>query len=244
MGNGSINFDEMSDEELNNYCDSQFGGTEEYEDKKFTHKLMAEIKSVNSDLKTASISCTRVANELRQYNSVSSAATVKKIMSNIKTAWEKCSNFMQLAGFENKQEGYFYPESSSLMDSKDIVIKRIPDGYNIVLPRLVPHRKLAPFVPDYIESYRMPIYNALKREFPGNRPLFLNRCDILIFHHFETESSLIDYDNFDYTHLLNCLTSFFLTDDSPKYYRLIIDGAVDGKNYTEVSLRQQDTLQT
>jgi hypothetical protein len=240
MGSGSINFDELSEEELNNYCDSHFSGMEEYEDKKFVNKLSSEIKSVNNDLKLASSLCSRVTKDLRNYDTISSAVTVKKILVNIKTAWEKCSDFMQHADLEAKNKGYIYPESNSLMDSKEIIVTRIPEGYNITFPRLIPHRKLAPFIPDYIESYRMPIYNALKREFPNKRPLFVDvKCDVLIFHHFATENDLIDYDNFDYTHLLNCLASFFLTDDNPKYYRLIVDCAIDGRNFTEVTLRGQ-----
>ncbi len=239
MGSGSINFDEISDEELNKYCESQFGGTDEYEERKFAHKLSSELKSINNDLKQASVLCNRVSREIKTYNSVSSAVTVKKIMVNIKTAWEKCSNFMQHAGLNEKHDSFILPESDSLINSNDIVISSISNGYNIVLPRLIPHKDLAPFIPDYIESYRVPIHNALKKKFPDNRPMFLDKCEILILHHFETERDLIDYDNFDYEHLLNCLALFFLQDDSPIFYRLIIDGTVDGKNYTEITLRQQ-----
>ena len=231
-------FTEMTPEELQSYCDSQFSEMEEYEKLKFSDALIKEIKSISSDLKKASGISGRIEKELRMYGNIASDKLTLELLNIIKNAWGKCASLKNKTDVRINQ-GFLFKESDFLMKSSDIKIEKNNTGYHIILPILIPHKKMAPFIANYAESYRMPIYNALSKRFPDKRPLFLEKCDISIIHHFKTESELIDYDNFDYTHLLNCLASFFLTDDSPKYYKLSIDGTVDGNNFSEIYLTRE-----
>lgn len=233
----SDDFMEISDEELEEYIKGQFGGTEEYEAIKQSESISGDIRYIDGKLKKAVSVDKRLLKELETYKRITSLKLIPELIGNIKMAWEKSAALHKYVDDDKKNADFVYPESSLLMNSNDITINKTDSGYSIILPVLIPHRKMAPLIPNYIESYRMPIYNALKRKFPDKRPLFKEKCNVSILHHFETERDMIDYDNFDYTHLLNCLASFFWTDDSPKYYRLMIDGIVDGRNYSEIALK-------
>ena len=232
-----IEFLEISEDEFKEYCDSQFNGSEEYENNHRLQGLLEILSSGSYNLKKATSIIGRIEKEIKVYNEFSSVKLSNELLLHTKRAWESISKFASKTMVVKDDNNFLIKENDLLMNSKDIAIDKIDDGYHIVLPVRIPHRKMASFIPDYAGSYRMPIYNALKKAFPNRRPLFLNKCNILIVHHFNNEEDMIDYDNFDYTHLLNCLASFFLTDDSPKYYRLSIDGEVDGKDFTEIYLK-------
>ena len=132
--------------------------------------------------------------------------------------------------------------SGILMDSDAITIEPTDDGYHIVLPRLLPKRDSKSAVTGYPDEYRRPILAALQREFPGQTPIFYTKVIIMIVHNYSADQLAIDHDNFDYSHLINCLTTYFLLDDGPAYTDLLIVARNNTRSFTEVYLFPEEQI--
>ena len=69
-------------------------------------------------------------------------------------------------------------------------------------------------------------------------PLFDSRCAIVFLHHYNTEQSKVrhirDYDNLEYSCVLNAIAQHFLWDDNPESYVSVHEIVADSSNFTEV----------
>lgn len=233
--------DEMSEEALEKYIKDNLAGDEDYEKWVKQNKRYQSAKELHSKAECIK----KTSNELLKSFEIpgmapSEAMYVNKMLYEIKKIWSILIS-LQDVGKKSVDDGLSF--KSSLMDSKDITIDRIgEDVYKMVLPIILPNKKHKKFIPDYDNSYRIPIYEALKRTFPGKRPRYDRRVAIVVISCYSKEQPLSDYDNVDVTHLINCLASFFLTDDGPMYYSLHMYGREAEKSSTKVYILPEERL--
>ena len=233
MDNTGI-FEELTDEELNKYVDDHFAGTDEFKEQERKKRKEGILKSIKKNTKDLS-SLSEVYKGIPRNNPELLAASAGQMLSISKTLWDKCYQ-LRASVPAGRTGGRYGDDLEGIFKSSEIKAEKLENGYiHIVLPSLIPHKKMKESIPRYADNYRMPLYNALSRVFPTVKPVFSCRAAVLITHIFDGDS-LVDYDNFDYVHLLNCIADFFLVDDSPLYYSLHINAKQGDFPHTEVHL--------
>ena len=93
---------------------------------------------------------------------------------------------------------------------------------------------MAKLLPSYGDGFREPLFDALRREFPGRRPKFTVRAAMIVVNTFSKESEIVDYDNFDLHNLINCVAYYFFTDDSPIFYSMHMEYTMGDTAHTDI----------
>lgn len=229
-------FDEMPENEIDRYVKESIKNSEEYEYYQKRNSNTKKTKSIKTGLAKMYEISESLDTDFDLYDGKNSSAYINKILSELKSVWGQLLS-LQLTAKDSKEKALCYiNESDVFMRSKEIAIKTSGSRIHIILPVLIPHKKMVKMIPDYANAYRSPIFNALKREFPGKRPVYEDRVCMIIVNNYKEKDNMIDYDNHDYSHLINCIAGFFLKDDSPEYYDLHITGRVGESSYSEIFL--------
>ena len=222
-----IKLQALTEEELSKYVDDSIGGSEEYDLIQRDRRAKEEIKRIETAVRRVEDYIKSARNRYNDGDHAGFAEAMAGITKSTKTIWNLSYNLSELTGEKNVS----LPtggKMSFLMDENKIKVERLNkdvDIWKITLPILLPRKKMSAAVPGYADSYRVPIHHALEREFPGKRPRYYDcKVDVVVRHLFGEGQKNIDFDNFDYSHLLNCLAAFFLTDDSPTFYNLHFTG--------------------
>ena len=224
---------EMTEDELESFIKSSMSGEEEYEKTARTNKRHQQavglVKKIESLLDTgeALVRTYEVPGKASE-----EAADIDKMLFKTKSIWEELFS-MQVVTKESINEDSRIDKT--LMDPDNISVEEIEkDIYKISLPIVLPNKKHRRFIPNYDNAYRMPIYESLRRAFSGIRPRYDEKVSVIISYTFPDTQKITDYDNIDTVHLLNCLASFFLIDDSPTFYNLHACGRVGEESRTDV----------
>ncbi len=233
-------FYEITEEEIGKYISDIAGDSEEYKEMLLTNTKLSKIKEIEHESQIIQEEISNAKSKIVNYECRGVNQCYNKMFSAIKAIWQNL-RWLYQERIPSVEYGYGM-NYDFFMDTKDINICEIDGAHRIILPTLIPRRKDSSKIPEYANNYRVPIHDALERKFPGRRP-YQNRACIIIVHLFSDKQGsrpIIDYDNFDYSHLINCLASFFLVDDDPNYYSLHIVGKSADKEHTEVFIGDDD----
>ena len=233
-------FKELSQEELNRYIEEMAGGSEEYIKKQKADRIFLKISEIKKHIKQLSDSC----EEFRRQYKMNSSVNLTSYLTGMQLLYKKIGECLYWFG-DNISDVEDYKTGISLnplMDSRKIKIEEYNGIYRILLPSLIPHKKMKQMIPDYAINYRTPILEALFGYFGDTRPKLGDKACMVIIHCFKDGDRVVDYDNFDYTHLINCLASYFLIDDDPEHYTLHVAGSKGNESHSEIFISNKENL--
>ena len=226
-------FAELDDEQINQYIQDNLN-EEEYSQYVKAGSVMSDFDSIERYIGHMQKAVKKLKDDMKNGYGVN-ARELGILMDKNRILWQKASD---LSGYVTEDAKSGIGEGGSiLMKAEDIEIESIQEKiWHIKLPVLLPDKKLSMYIPKYEAAYRMPVQKALSDKFPGSRPRYYEKASIVIIHNFEEGQKVRDHDNFDYSILINCLATFFLTDDGPAFYDLHIAGRTGERSFTEIYL--------
>ena len=239
MPNDDFIMSVMSTEDIDEYLKEIAKGDNEYEKNIELDSKIAVVKEVRNNIESSAKMSSMLLKEYNLCDGLKEGSYIRELLSLTKKNWELLKRLYETS---DHKDALRYDEraigNDMIMNGDDIIIDKGYNGYHIIFPVLLPRKKMQRLVPDYANSYRMPIYNAFMKHFGNKRPFFNTKVSVLIVHNFSGTQNFIDYDNFDYSHLINCLSGFFIRDDDPDYYDLHIYGRAtkEDHSYTELFL--------
>ncbi len=197
-------------------------------------KLMVNIRNIN-------IMC-KIYEEVASIEEIEkmSDPALTQILITIKHVWNCIESIYRIQNYEEKISII----NSFIFDEELIEITEKDGVWRIKLPSILPRKKQRKNIPNYTSAYKVPIIRALASKGPKNKPLQGRKAVLMIIYNFGPDRKIIDYDNFDYVHLINVLTAFFIDDDSPDYYDLIFTGRSADKSFTEILIADSSKLLT
>ncbi len=237
---------EIGDEELSSYVDVMLSGEEEYETKKRASSYASRLEDMDQSVKMIERSLSSLKVHFSPFVRDLANKGCLSLIKHIKKLWSDSYWLLTHTGSKDVSASALArtSEELSLMESDDISIDRIGEWrYKITLPILLPKNDMIGLLPDYADGFRRPLFNALKSMFPSRRPKYTCRAALLVLSVFADPADVVDYDNFDIRHLINCVAYYFLTDDSPIYYSLHMEYSMGDTSHTEIYLVPEDDYQ-
>ena len=90
------------------------------------------------------------------------------------------------------------------------------------------------------DYYRLPLYEALGAYLGGVPRIHEERMTITFINHGSRSANPCTCRRI-YSHAINALADFFLTDDSPPYYSMHIYDLDDGRKGTDITIKPEET---